>query len=84
MRAGSGQKYGAMLTPTRDSIKRGQDGVDFAAMVKHSLDEGRQPIDMRRLRALGELVWPGGGGNEIIHLVEEAKAGRAVGLDSLG
>src|SRR5712691_7910186 len=36
LEAALANKYGAMLTPTRDSIKRGQDGVDFAAMVKHS------------------------------------------------
>ena len=52
-----------------------QDGVDFYTMVKHSLDEGRVPIDMARLAELGELVWPGGGGKEIVALVEKAKAG---------
>src|SRR5439155_26642034 len=57
LEAALANKYGAMLTPTRDSIKRGQDGVDFAAMVKHSLDEGRQPIDLAKLEALGAMVW---------------------------
>ena len=69
-------KYGAMLALNRDPIKRAIDGADFAGMVKHSLDEGRDPIDMDRLRELGELVWPGGGGEEIVRLVEEAKAGK--------
>ena len=73
-------KYGAMLTPTRDQIKRGQDGVDFAAMVKHSMDEGREPIDFAVLAALGEMVWPGGGGTEILRLVEEVKAGKVPNL----
>jgi hypothetical protein len=44
-------------------------------MVKHSLDEGRTPIDMEWLRELGELVWAGGGGEEIVRFVEQAKAG---------
>ena len=52
------------------------DGVDFAGMVKHSLDEGRAPIDLPKLEALGEMVWPGGGGKEILQLVEDVKAGK--------
>ncbi len=80
LEAALANKYGAMLTPTRDSIKRGQDGVDFAAMVKHSLDEGREPIDLATLEALGEMVWPGGGGAEILRLVEEVKAGKVPSL----
>jgi hypothetical protein len=80
LEAALANKYGAMLTPTRDSIKRAQDAVDFAAMVKHSLDEGRQPIDLATLEALGEMVWPGGGGKEILRLVEEVKAGKMPNL----
>jgi hypothetical protein len=80
LEAALANKYGAMLTPTRDSIKRGQDGVDFAAMVKHSLDEGRQPIDLATLEALGEMVWPDGGGKEILRLVAEVKAGKVPNL----
>jgi hypothetical protein len=80
LEAALANKYGAMLTPTRDSIKRGQDAVDFAAMVKHSLDEGRQSIDLATLEALGEMVWPGGGGKEILRLVEEVKAGKMPSL----
>jgi hypothetical protein len=76
LEAALANKYGAMLTPSRDSIKRGQDAVDFAAMVKHSQDEGRQPIDLARLETLGEMVWPGGGGKEILRLVAEAMAGK--------
>jgi hypothetical protein len=82
LEAALANKYGAMLTPTRDSIKRGQDGVDFAGMVKHSMDEGRQPIDLARLEALGEMVWPGGGGKEILRLVDEVKAGKVPNLVS--
>jgi hypothetical protein len=51
------------------------DTVDFYTMVKHSLDAGRTPIDLDRLHTLGELVWPGGGGEEILKLVNDAKAG---------
>jgi hypothetical protein len=76
-------KYGAMLTPTRDLDKRMQDAVDFTRMVQHSADEGQEPIDLERLDMLGEKVWPGGGGKEILGLVEEVKAGRAIDLNSL-
>jgi hypothetical protein len=73
-------KYGAMLSLNRDALKRAQDAVDFATMVKHSLDEGRTPIDMDRLRELGEMVWPGGGGDEIVRFAEDAKAGKVPAL----
>jgi hypothetical protein len=76
LEAALANKYGAMLTLSRDPVKRAQDAVDFATMVKHSTDEGRQPIDADHLEELGEKVWPDGGGKEIRHLVEEAKAGK--------
>jgi hypothetical protein len=75
LEAALANKYGAMLSPNRDPIKRAQDAVDFSLMVKHSVDKGRQPIDLDRLRALGEKVWPGGGGEEILRFVEQVKAG---------
>ena len=75
LEAALANKYGASLSPTRDAGKRGQDMVDFYSMVKHSLDEGRDPIDLDRVAELGELVWPGGGGKEILYFVEQAKAG---------
>jgi len=68
-------KYGAMLTLGRDSATRGQDAVDFHTMVKHSRDKGRRPINLRKLATLGEKVWPGGGGAEILRLVDQVKAG---------
>jgi hypothetical protein len=77
-------KYGAMKTLARELGTRQLDGVDFGWMEVHSLDEGRQPIDPEKLAALGEKVWSGGGGKEILRLVEEVKAGRAIQLDSLG
>jgi hypothetical protein len=75
LEAALANKYGAMLMPTRDPGKRTVDTSDFYFMVKHSLDAGRTPIDLNKLRALGELVWPGGGGEEILKLVNDAKAG---------
>jgi hypothetical protein len=80
LEAALANKYGAMLALSRDFLKRAQDGVDFATMVKHSMDAGRDPIDLERLAELGELVWPGGGGAEILRLVEEAKAGKVPNL----
>jgi hypothetical protein len=76
LEAALANKYGAMITPSRDPGKRGQDAVDFFFMVKHSTDEGRQPIDLNQLALLGEKVWPGGGGKEILRLVEEVKQGK--------
>jgi hypothetical protein len=76
LEAALANKYGAMLTPTRDTGKRGMDAVDFYNMVKHSMDEGRQPINLARLEVLGEMVWPGGGGKEILQLIEDVKAGK--------
>jgi hypothetical protein len=81
LEAALANKYGAMLTLTRDPGKKGQDAVDFYHMVRHSQDEGREPIDLEQLRTLGELVWPGGGGQEILRLVEQVKAGRVPTLD---
>jgi hypothetical protein len=65
-----------MLAISRDPGKRLIDAADFHQMVRHSMDEGRQPIDLGRLAILGEKVWPGGGGEEIVRLVEQARAGQ--------
>ncbi len=77
-------KYGAMLTPTRALDKRMQDAVDFTRVVQHSLDEGQRPIDLGRLETLCGKVWAAGGGPEILRLVEQVKAGRAIHRDALG
>jgi hypothetical protein len=84
LEAALANKYGAMITLSRDLGKRQLDAADFAAMVLHSTDLGRQPINLEKLEALGEKVWPKGGGQEILRLVERVKAGRAIHLDSLG
>jgi hypothetical protein len=70
-----------MLTLSRDPLRRAQDAVDFSLMVRHSTDPGREPIDLAALMALGEKVWPGGGGAEILRLVEQAQAGQVPRLD---
>ncbi len=80
LEAALANKYGAMLSVGRSPIKRGQDGIDFATMVQHSLDAGRQPIDLEALEKLGEKVWPGGGGQEILRCVELAKTGQIPNL----
>lgn len=77
-------KYGAMRTRSREVARRMQHAVDFMLMVEHSADEGRQPIDLERLRTLGEMVRPQGGGEEILRLVNVVKAGRAIDIDALG
>jgi hypothetical protein len=74
-------KYGAMLAPDRDPLTRLQDAVHFSYMARHSADEGREPIDLARLSALGELAWPGRGGAEILRLVEQARTGQVPTLD---
>ena len=84
LEAALANKYGAMLTLTRDLDKRMQDAVDFTRMVQHSSDEGRRPLDLNRLEILGEKVWPGGGGKGILRMVERVKAGRAIHFDALG
>jgi len=83
LEAALANKYGAMLTPTRQLEKRALDVVDFRFMVLHSLDEGQQPIDLAKLASLGEKVWPGGGGEEILRLVEQVKAGQNFNIEDL-
>ncbi len=76
LEAALSNKYGAMLTLNRDPLKRTQDAVDFGYMVQHSTEESREPIDETKLEALGEKVWPDGGGKEILKLVEQARTGQ--------
>jgi hypothetical protein len=76
LEAALASKYGAMLNPLRDYLKKTQDAVDFSFMVKHSMKKTRTPIDLEKLFGMGELIWPGGGGKEILRLVEQVKAGK--------
>ena len=39
-------------------------------------------IDLEKLEALGEKVWSGGGGKQILRLVEQVKAGEAIDLEA--
>ena len=75
LEAALANKYGAMLALGRELKKRSQDAIDFSWMVTHSMDEGQRTIDTEKLAELGELVWPGGVGREILKLVEECKRG---------
>jgi hypothetical protein len=83
LEAALANKYGAMLALNRDVTKRMQDAVDFMKMVQNSMETDQQTIDLDRLRALGEKVWPGGGGDEIRGLVELIKQGGVVNLNAL-
>jgi hypothetical protein len=76
-------KYGAMLSLSRDPAKRLQDAADFTGVVQHSFREGSQTIDLERLRQLGEMVWPGGGGDEVLGLIELIRQGRIVNVNEL-
>lgn len=84
LEAALANKYGAMITPTRNPQKRLVDAADFGWMVLHSMQEGRQPIDLRKLESLGEKVWPGGGGKEILRLVSQVRAGKPLQIESTG
>jgi hypothetical protein len=72
-----------MLTLSRNVSKRLQDAADFAKVVQHSFEEVNKPIDLDRLRFLGDKVWPEGGGDEILRLVEGVKQGRGINLEAL-
>ena len=84
LEAALANKYGAMLTPSRPYRKRRPDALDFEYMVAHSMEEGRKSIDLNKLAVLGEMVWQNGGGKEILSLVEQTKAGKAVEPDPSG
>jgi hypothetical protein len=83
LEAALANKYGAMLTLSRNVSKRLQDAADFAKVVQHSFEEVNKPIDLDRLRFLGDKVWPEGGGDEILRLVEGVKQGRGINLEAL-
>lgn len=83
LEAALANKYGAMLTPSRDLGKRQMDVADFVWMVKHSEDPGRQAIDEAKLAALGRCVWAGGG-EELLKLVARVRTGKGINPDALG
>ena len=53
LEAALANKYGAMLSLSRDPGKRLLDAADFTSIVRHSMEEGQQPMDLERLRGLG-------------------------------
>ena len=67
-----------------DGVKLPPGKILVPGVVTHSTDEGQQPIDLPKLAALGEMVWPGGGGEEILRLVERVEAGRPINLGETG
>jgi hypothetical protein len=83
LEAALANKYGAMLTLSRDAGKRLTDAGDFTKMVQHSMDEGQKAIDHALLRELGEKVWPGGGGIELLGLIQLVMQGDVVNLKAL-
>jgi hypothetical protein len=83
LEAALANKYGEMLSPRRELGKRFIDSADFTKMVTHSQQEGQQSIDLNLLSSLGEKVWPGGGGEEILRLVEKAKKGESWDVNSV-
>ncbi len=84
LEAALANKYGAMLTPSRELEKRLVDMADFGWMVKHSMDPGQRPMNLQKLAFLGEKVWPDRGGEEILRLVEQVKAGKPINLQIIG
>lgn len=82
LEAALANKYGAMLTTGRNPGKRLTDASDFTMMVQQSLKPGKHPIDLKKLQALGRLIWPGGG-EEIVQLVEHVKAGGLIDVVAL-
>lgn len=73
LEAALANKYRAILDLSRNPVKRMQDLVDFNWMVVHSQDEGQKPIELEKLQALGEMGWPGGGGEQILLMVQKVK-----------
>src|SRR4051812_8004884 len=67
-------KLAAMISPVRAIEKKMFDAGDFIAIVK-----ANERIDLSFLERLGELVYSGGG-KEILKLVEDARAGRALNI----
>ncbi len=65
-------KFASMINPNRPILDRRQDAVDFARVV-----EAHPKLESELLAALGELLH-GGGGDELVNLVEDARSGRVL------
>ncbi len=68
-------KYAAMVSPHRIAQKKALDEADFLSMVEHNY----HMIDKNVLFSLGEMV-KNKGGEEVLRLVEQAKAGQRLFL----
>lgn len=64
-------KFAAMVSPHRQVKRKHLDAADFMSMV----EANESAIRPAALKALGERVYPGGG-EEIMRLLEDARAGR--------
>jgi predicted nucleotidyltransferase len=67
-------KFSSMTSPARHMDDRLQDAVDFSRAAKF-----RTRMDRPLLRELGELVYPGGG-EAVLKLVADARAGRRLDI----
>jgi hypothetical protein len=72
--AAMAQKFCSMINPARPVDDRMQDAVDFSRAAKL-----QKKASLALLRELGELVYAGGG-DAIIKLVEDSRAGRTLEL----
>lgn len=70
LEAALASKFCSMISPTCTSDDRMQDAVDFSRAVKL-----HEKVDRALLRELGELVYAGGG-EAILKLIDDARAGR--------
>jgi hypothetical protein len=68
-------KFAAMISPNRQDAKKHIDAADFIEIVRTHHED----LDPEKLRRLGETVYPGGG-DEVVKLVEDVKAGRRLVL----
>jgi hypothetical protein len=65
-------KFAPMDSLYRAELDKQQDAVDFGRIVLNNPD-----LDLEKMSALGELVYPGGG-KEIVELVRRVRAGEQI------
>jgi hypothetical protein len=68
-------KFAAMVSRNREIPKKHSDASDFAQIVLRN----HANVDFKRLRHLGDAVYPGGG-EDLARFVEDVKAGRMLRL----
>jgi hypothetical protein len=67
-------KFAPMVSPNRTLDEKYQDAADFIRMITNN-----DLIDLDKLSALGELVYPGGG-KEVLEMARRARAGERLDL----